>query len=148
MARIAPSWMMTLNAAHLSSSKPSSAVARIRCPVEETGRNSVPPSTMPRISAIRSRGTSAGRGQIDPPSGELAAAVESAEPFVADRGERRRLDAERLQPRRARRRDIVALEHQPLVARQRRARKPAEPGEQAGEEVGHVDDLRVLLRDL
>ena len=38
MARIAPSWMMTLNAAHFSASKPSSSVARIKCPVEETGQ--------------------------------------------------------------------------------------------------------------
>jgi hypothetical protein len=44
--------MITLNADHLSASKPSSSVARIRCQVEETGMNSVTPSTMPRISAI------------------------------------------------------------------------------------------------
>jgi hypothetical protein len=48
--------MMTLNAAHLSASKPSSSVARIRCPVDETGRNSVTPSTMPRMMAIRRMG--------------------------------------------------------------------------------------------
>src|SRR5690348_18477612 len=91
--------MMTLNAAHLSASKPSNSVARIRCPVEETGRNSVTPSTMPRMIAIsrigigRRRGL-VGRGQVNPPARELAAAVEPAEPFVADRGKRRRLDTE------------------------------------------------------
>jgi len=53
MARIAPSWMMTLKAAHFSASKPRSSVARIRWPVEETGRNSVTPSTMPRMIAIK-----------------------------------------------------------------------------------------------
>ena len=37
---------------------------------------------------------------MNSPAGELAAAVEAAEPFVADRGERRRLDPERLEARR------------------------------------------------
>jgi hypothetical protein len=32
---------------------PSSVPARIRCPVEETGRNSVTPSTMPRRMTVR-----------------------------------------------------------------------------------------------
>src|SRR3954453_5992221 len=105
MARIAPSWMMRLNAAHFSGSKPSSSVARIKCPVEETGRNSVTPSTMPRMIAISRIGIGLGvpcsgcGGQIDPPAGELAAFVEAAEPFIADRGERRRLDPESLQSR-------------------------------------------------
>src|SRR4051812_2541520 len=116
MARIAPSWMMTLNAAHLSASKPSSSVARIRWPVEETGMNSVTPSTMPRMIAIKRIGMAAGRpgsvarGQINSPPSELAALVEAAQPFVADRGKRRRLDPERFQAGRADRRDIVALE--------------------------------------
>src|SRR3954469_23206416 len=108
--------MMTLKAAHFSASKPSSSVARMRCPVEETGRNSVTPSTMPRMMAISRIGTSVGRGQVDPPPGELAAAVKTAEPFVADRRERRWIDPERLKPRQLPRRHIVPLEHQPLVA--------------------------------
>ena len=41
MARIAPGWMATLNKAHLSASKPSNSVARMRCPVDETGKYSV-----------------------------------------------------------------------------------------------------------
>ena len=51
-ARIAPSWMTTLNTFQVSESKPNSSVARIRCPVEETGRNSVSPSTMPSRTAV------------------------------------------------------------------------------------------------
>src|SRR5260370_42201027 len=101
MARIAPSWMITLNAAHFSASKPSSSVARIKCPVDDTGRNSVTPSTMPRMMAMIRTGTSTGRRQLGGPRGELAAFAEAAEPFVADRGERRRLDPERLETKRA-----------------------------------------------
>src|SRR4249919_422999 len=107
MARIAPSWMMTLNAAHFSASKPSNSVARIKCPVEETGKNSVTPSTMPRMMAMIRTGTSAGRGQAGRPCGELAALAEPAEPFVADRGQRRRPDPESLEPGRALGHDIV-----------------------------------------
>src|SRR3954463_7972435 len=136
MARIAPSWMMTLNAAHLSASKPRSSVARIRCPVDETGRNSVTPSTMPRMMAISRIGTSVGRGQVDPPPGELAAAVVTAEPFVADRRGRRWIDPEHLKPGKVARWHIVALEHQPLVAGQRRSGKPAELRQQAPGDVG------------
>ena len=74
---------MTLNYSHFAASKPSSSVARIRCPVEETGRNSVTPSTMPRMIAISSNGigqavgAQVGRGQINSPAGELAALGES-----------------------------------------------------------------------
>src|SRR5438067_9762938 len=91
--------MMTLNAAHLSASKPSSFVARIKWPVEETGRNSVTPSTMPRISAISRMGICsggpvlAGGGQMNSAGGEPGFAV-PAQPFARDGGERRRLNAE------------------------------------------------------
>src|SRR3569623_1442045 len=143
MARIAPSWMMTLNASHLPASYPSNSVARIRCPVDETGRNSVTPSTMPRMIAISRMGMSgpaaSGRGgQIDAAPGELAALVEAAEPLITDRGERRWLDPERLKAGRALGGNIVALEHQPLVAGDRRAREPAKPCDRARNEVGHM----------
>src|SRR4051812_40890761 len=118
--------MMTLNAAHFSASKPSSSVARIKWPVEETGRNSVTPSTMPRMMAMIRIGTSAGRRQIGPVARELAALAEAAEPFVGDRGQRGRLDPERLEPRMFARRHIVALEHEPLIAGQRRPGDPAQ----------------------
>src|SRR5437763_8347688 len=123
--------MITLNAAHLSASNPSSSVARIKWPVEETGRNSVTPSTMPRISAISRMGIGddpvlAGGVQMKPAGGEPRLA-EAAEPFAGDGGERRRLNTECVEPRRALFSHIVALEHQPLVACQRRARQPAEP---------------------
>src|SRR6476469_9621178 len=125
MARIAPSWMMTLNAAHFSASKPSSSVAKIKCPVEETGRNSVTPSTMPRMSVIRRIGMSwasglVGGGQVEA-AARKAIAAETAEPFAADRGERSRPDPERLEPRMIAAGDAAALKHQPLVARQRGA---------------------------
>src|SRR5437868_3149615 len=118
--------MMTLKAAHFCASKPRSSVARIRWPVEETGRNSVTPSTMPRMMAITRIGTSVGRRQVDSAAGELAAAVKAAEPFVGNRGQRCRLDPERLQPGGVGARHIVALEHQPLVAGERSPRHPAE----------------------
>src|SRR3546814_17889566 len=52
MARIAPGWIAMLNTAHFDASYPSNSVARIRCPVDDTGRNSVSPSTMPRMIAV------------------------------------------------------------------------------------------------
>jgi len=39
----------------LTGSVDSSALAQMRCPVDEIGRNSVSPSTMPRIAALSSR---------------------------------------------------------------------------------------------
>ena len=70
-----------------------------------------------------------GGGQVNSPAGE-ALPLEAAEPFVADRGERRRVDPERFEPGQLGRRHIVVLEHQPLVAGQRRAGQPAEPRQQ------------------
>src|SRR6185369_11311252 len=113
--------MMTLNASHLAESKPSSSVARIKCPVEETGRNSVTPSTMPRIMAMIRIGMSAvgpgsvGGGQMNSPAGEPVARKE-AQPLAGDRRQRGRLDAERFQSRMLARGNAAALEHQPLVA--------------------------------
>ena len=54
-ARIAPSWMTMVYIFQkpLSRSMPSSDSAMRRCAVEETGRNSVSPSTMPRITESR-----------------------------------------------------------------------------------------------
>src|SRR5437868_6240166 len=77
--------MMTLKAAHFCASKPRSSVARIRWPVEETGRNSVTPSTMPRMMAITRIGTSVGRRQVDSAAGELAAAFQWVERSPGDR---------------------------------------------------------------
>src|SRR3954470_20991584 len=136
--------MMTLNAAHFSASKPSRVLARIKWPVEETGRNSVTPSTMPRMTAMIRIGTSAGRRQVDPQPGELAAAMEAAEPFVADRGERRRLDPEGVEPGKLARRHIIAREHQPLVAGERRSGQPAELRQEVGDEIGQRHDVRRL----
>jgi hypothetical protein len=46
--RMAPSWMMISKLLRNSVSvRPSARLARIRCAVEEIGRNSVIPSTMP-----------------------------------------------------------------------------------------------------
>src|SRR6478609_4737342 len=146
--------MMTLNAAHLSASKPSSSVARIRWPVEDTGMNSVTPSTMLRMIAISRMGMrairpgSVGRGQMNSPAGELAAAVEAAKPFMADRRKRGRANPERLEARGAPGRDIVALEHQPLIAGQRRARKPAELRQPIADRVRQLHDVRVLAGQL
>src|SRR5438128_12626700 len=118
--------MMTLNAFHCSSLYPSNALASTRWPVDETGRNSVTPSTMPRISAISRMGMLsagpilAGGGQVNPAGGEPGFAVPS-QPFAGDGGERGRRDVERFEPGQIVRRHTVALEHQPLVAPHRRA---------------------------
>ena len=54
-ARMAPVWMAMSNTLALVPVKPSRLPARIRWPVEEMGRNSVKPSTMPMIAALTSR---------------------------------------------------------------------------------------------
>src|SRR5438309_1220384 len=56
-ARMAPSWMMISKAAARGPTNPSAWPARIRWPVDETGRNSVAPSTNPRMIAARMVGT-------------------------------------------------------------------------------------------
>src|SRR3954451_22944930 len=48
---MAPVWMTILKTFQRSSFAPSKSPARMRCPVEEIGRNSVRPSTMPRMNA-------------------------------------------------------------------------------------------------
>jgi hypothetical protein len=55
VATIAPNWMMAVNAvtASLSTCLPSSFSATVRCPVLETGRNSVSPSTTPSTTLSR-----------------------------------------------------------------------------------------------
>jgi len=52
---MAPVWMAMSNTLALSSSKPSKAPARIKCPVEEIGKNSVKPSTSPIAAALSSK---------------------------------------------------------------------------------------------
>src|SRR5678815_427378 len=52
-ASIAPVWITRLNTVERSSVAPIRSAARIRWPVLEIGRNSVRPSTTPRISALR-----------------------------------------------------------------------------------------------
>ena len=60
---MAPVWMAMSNTLPLASSMPSRLPARIRWPVEEIGRNSVRPSTIPMIAALSNRMTStAGTG--------------------------------------------------------------------------------------
>src|SRR5213080_4994269 len=54
---MAPSWMTISKAAARGPTNPSAWPARIRWPVDETGRNSVAPSTSPRTIAARRVGT-------------------------------------------------------------------------------------------
>ena len=51
-AKIAPSWIAILKATELLSVKPTSSPAKIRWPVDDTGKNSVSPSIKPRSNAI------------------------------------------------------------------------------------------------
>src|SRR5215218_10311325 len=140
--------MITLNAAHLSASKPSSSVARIRCPVEETGRNSVTLSTMPRMIAINRIGTSAGGRQIDMAAAEFAAAMEPAEPLPRHGGERRRCDPESFDAGQLAGRNIVSLKHQPLVARQGGSWKEAKQGDELRREIRQWHQLGLLVAEL
>src|SRR5688500_8713807 len=112
MARIAPGWMAMLNKAHSSALNPRNSVARIKWPVDETGRYSVTPSTMPRMMTSNSIGMS-GRALsgVGGGRGETPAAAEAAEPLVRDRRQRGRVDPERLQAFRLGRGDIVFLQH-------------------------------------
>src|SRR5512139_2725722 len=50
---MAPSWMTMSKDFAVSSCEPSRCPTRMRCPVEDTGRYSVSPSTMPRVAAPR-----------------------------------------------------------------------------------------------
>ena len=56
-ARMAPVWMAMAKTLAFSSSQPSSELVRMRWPVLEMGRNSVRPSTMPRMTALTIRGS-------------------------------------------------------------------------------------------
>ena len=51
-AKIAPLWIAMSNTLAASPVKFSSEPARMRCPVDEIGRNSVRPSTMPMTAAL------------------------------------------------------------------------------------------------
>ena len=51
-ANIAPSWIAILNATELLSVNPTSSPAKIKWPVDDTGKNSVSPSIKPRSKAI------------------------------------------------------------------------------------------------
>src|SRR5215813_12941687 len=55
-ARIAPTWITAVNPVTASSStlRWSSFSVIVRCPIEETGRNSVTPSTTPSTTAFQS----------------------------------------------------------------------------------------------
>src|ERR1700741_552960 len=135
--------MMTLKAAHFSASKPRSSVARIRWPVDETGRNSVTPSTMPRMIAIRRIGTKlAVRRETGAAPREAIAAVHP-EPFGCDRSKGRGLDSERFEALRAGRGHVVLLKHQPLVTAQRGAGQEAEIGNQGSHRVRNLNEVRV-----
>ncbi len=58
-AMMAPGWIATSNAFMTSESgRPSSDWVRIRWPVDDTGRNSVSPSTMPMMAALISSNVS------------------------------------------------------------------------------------------
>jgi len=60
--RIAPSWIITVKASQLPFISPSACSAvwvSNRCPVEETGMNSVSPSTIPNTIAVNQSGMAA-----------------------------------------------------------------------------------------
>lgn len=57
-AKMAPVWIAMSNTLAFSLVKSSSDPARIRCPVDEIGRNSVNPSTIPMIAALTSNNIS------------------------------------------------------------------------------------------
>src|SRR6266511_5204152 len=65
-ARIAPTWITAVNPVTASSSvrRSSSFSTIVRCPVEETGRNSVTPSTTPRTAAFQTSTSLPHAGQL------------------------------------------------------------------------------------
>src|SRR3712207_6705556 len=142
---MAPGWMAMLKSAHCSAGKPRSSVARIRCPVEETGRYSVSPSTMPRMM-ITNKVFMLSVGLL---GGEAAAAAIGGEPAFGDRAHGRRCDAEGAKSLGPVRNHIVALKHQPLVPGDRSAGKPADRcGNDLGDGIGDVDERAVAVRGL
>src|SRR5215218_1300454 len=58
---MAPSWMKMSKVLAASPVSPSQWLARIRCPVEDTGMNSVTPSTRPRSAALSRASAAIGR---------------------------------------------------------------------------------------
>src|SRR5687768_814219 len=139
---MAPSWMTISNVPADSLSKPSNSAASTRCPVEETGMNSVSPSTIPRRMMVRRAASISGRAASIRRlgGGPAPAAPVAGEPALGDGGERRRADSERFEAGAAAGDDIVALKHQPLVPADRRSGKPAgEPGDQPADRVGNLD---------
>src|SRR3546814_14761413 len=106
-ARIAPSWMTISNVPAAAESKPSSSPARTRWPVEETGMNSVSPSTMPSKMIVRreasilirqSRQRRCGSRSVGRLDREAAVAAVGGEPAFGDGGQRRRRDAHLFEP--------------------------------------------------
>src|SRR3546814_19910341 len=92
----------------------------MRCPVEETGRNSVRPSPMPRMIAVSQMPIYMSGGLR-----EAAVAAILDEPALGDRRARGGRAAELGEPRRAARDDLVVLEHQPQLLVARRTGPPA-----------------------
>src|SRR3546814_11866997 len=108
----------------------------MRCPVEETGRNSVRPSTMPRMIAVSQMPIYMSGGLR-----EAAVAAILDEPALGDRRERGGRDAELGEPRRAARDDLVVLEHPPLILGDRRTGLPAQAAcERRGDDVRAIDE--------
>src|SRR6266581_1395810 len=81
---MAPSWMMISKAAARGPTNPSAWPTRIRWPVDETGRNSVTPSTSPRMMATMKVCTlrappgllESGEQRVDVPRAVMAHAVD------------------------------------------------------------------------
>ena len=82
-ARMAQSWMMIANALPRPSFTPRKSSAMFRWPVLDTGRNSVSPSRMPRMTACQMPRDSA----FDNPSLDVAPGIGDArvEPMVPSR---------------------------------------------------------------
>src|SRR3954470_24267347 len=84
MERMAPDWITTSKVFMISSLvRPSSELARMRCPVDETGRNSVRPSTMPMTAALINSNASTLGDSGRPRARNTAAAVQSAQSYAA-----------------------------------------------------------------
>src|SRR2546428_6821321 len=110
---MAPSWMMISKAAARGPTKPSAWPARIRWPVDETGRNSVAPSTSPRMIAARRVDTASSytkRGTVHPDLRDRGGGAVDASSDGPDVLHRPTLDAPGLDPGKLRR-DADRLVH-------------------------------------
>ncbi len=86
-ARIAPNWMKISKTSRFSFDMNARALpASIRCPVEDTGKNSVMPSTMPIARVLRTISICIGKRLRRPGGRKAAATADPTDPMTCHAG--------------------------------------------------------------